>query len=99
LVYYSLFWCSSIIECSHGYYGYNCSESCDGCLLDSCERENGVCTDTSGCKPRRQLGQMKKCGKDINAMFYMFFIQDEVTYQFFYKDIRAIQYNGNTSCI
>ena len=84
MVYHSLFWCS-IIECSHGYYGYNCNESCDGCLLDSCVRENGVCTDTSGCKPRRQLGQMKKCGKDINAMFYMFFIQDEVTYQFFKK--------------
>ena len=54
------------------------------------EKMVSVQTDTSGCKPRRQLGQMKKCGKDINAMFYLFFIQDEVTYQFINKDIRAI---------
>jgi hypothetical protein len=87
--YYPLFWYSSIIECSHGYYGYNCNKSCDGCLLDSCERENGVWTDTSGCKPRRQLGQLMKCGKHIKKpIYYLFFIYDEVTYLVLKKDIK-----------
>lgn len=81
-VYDPLFWWSSITECSHGYYGFNCNESCDGCLSDSCDKEHGVCTDTSGCKHRRHLRQLGKCGKDINAMFYLFFIQEEVTCQF-----------------
>jgi hypothetical protein len=45
-VYDPLFWWSSITECSHGYYGFNCNESCDGCLSDSCDKEHGVCTDT-----------------------------------------------------
>jgi hypothetical protein len=40
-----------VVECSHGSYGYNCNESCDGCLSDSCDKEHGVCTDASGCKP------------------------------------------------
>ena len=48
-----------IIECSLGYYGYNCNQSCDGCLSDSCDKEYGVCTDTSGCEPGRQPGQPK----------------------------------------
>ena len=61
-----------IVECSHGSYGYNCNESCDGCLSDSCDKEDGVCTDTSGCKSRRQLGPLKKCGKDIKAMLICF---------------------------
>jgi hypothetical protein len=43
----------------HGSYGYNCNESCDGCLSDSCDKEHGVCTDASGCKPGWQHGQTK----------------------------------------
>ena len=58
-----------IVECSHGSYGYNCNESCDGCLLDSCDREHGVCTDTTGCKPGRQLGQLMKCDIGIKQYF------------------------------
>ena len=42
-----------MIECIVGHYGYNCEESCDVCLLDSCDREHGVCTDTTTCKPGR----------------------------------------------
>jgi hypothetical protein len=81
---YRLFWYSSVIECSHSYYGYNCNESCDGCL-----RENGVCIDTSGCKPRRQLGQLMKCSKHIKKpIYYLFFIYDEVTYLVLKKDIK-----------
>jgi len=42
---------SFIIECSVGSYGYNCNQSCDGCLSDSCDTEYGVCENTTGCKP------------------------------------------------
>jgi hypothetical protein len=62
LVEYTLLQCSFIIECIHGHYGYNCEESCDGCLLD---REHGVCTDTTACKPGKQSGLLKKCDKGI----------------------------------
>jgi hypothetical protein len=55
---------SFIIECSPGYYGYNCNESCDGCISDSCDRENGTCIDTSGCKPGWQYGY-QKCDEGI----------------------------------
>lgn len=48
-----------IIECSPGRYGYNCNQACDGCLSDSCDKEHGVCTNTSGCKPGWQIGQPK----------------------------------------
>ena len=50
VVYYTLLQCSFIIEGILGHYGYNCEESCNGCLLD---REHGVCTDTTACKPGR----------------------------------------------
>ena len=39
---------SLFIECNYGFYGQNCNQSCDGCLSDSCDREHGVCTDTTG---------------------------------------------------
>jgi hypothetical protein len=53
-----------VVVCSDGSYGYNRNQSCDGCLSDSCEKELGVCTDTSGCKPGWQHGQ-PKCDKGI----------------------------------
>ena len=56
-----------IVECSLGYYGYNCNQSCDGCLSDSCDKENGVCTDTAGCKPGWQYGQLK-CDKGMKTI-------------------------------
>jgi hypothetical protein len=56
-----------IVECSLGYYGYNCNQSCDGCLSDSCDKENGVCTDTDGCKPEWQYGQLK-CDKGMKII-------------------------------
>ena len=40
-----------ILECSLGNYGYNCNRSCDGCLSNSCNKEYGECTNTTGCKP------------------------------------------------
>jgi hypothetical protein len=55
---------SFFIECSLGYYGHNCNESCHGCLSDACDKEFGVCTDTSGCKPGWQPGQ-EKCDLGI----------------------------------
>jgi hypothetical protein len=50
-----------IVECSLGYYGYNCNQSCDGCLSDSCDKENGACTDTAGhwSNPVQQVGLEK----------------------------------------
>ena len=55
---------SFIIECRVGAYGYNCNQSCDGCLSDSCERQNGSCLDQSGCKPGWQYAKstQKQCG-------------------------------------
>ena len=47
-----------IKECSSGHYGLNCDRSCDGCLSDSCDREYGTCTNTSGCKHGRLPGGM-----------------------------------------
>lgn len=53
---------SYIIACSVGNYGYNCDQSCDGCLPNSCESTHGYCLDQSGCKPgwqKSQQGQFK----------------------------------------
>jgi hypothetical protein len=50
---------SFFIECSLGYYGYNSNESCDGCLSDACDRESGICINTSGCNPGRHPGHEK----------------------------------------
>jgi hypothetical protein len=35
------------LECMVGYYGYNCNISCDGCLSDSCDSDDGICTNVS----------------------------------------------------
>ena len=56
-----------IVECSLGYYGYNCNQSCHGCFSDSCDKENGVCTDTSGCKPGWRYEQLK-CDKGMQII-------------------------------
>ena len=69
LFYHPLFWFSYFIECSLGNYGYNCNQSCDGCLSNSCKKENGVCT--SGCKPGRQLGLLMKCDKGTKPICYL----------------------------
>lgn len=50
---------SIILECSTGKFGFNCNESCDGCLLNYCVKETGICTDTSGCNPGWQPGKPK----------------------------------------
>jgi hypothetical protein len=52
-----------IIECSVGDYGYNCNQSCDGCLSNSCDKKQGACTNTTGCKPGWQYVQsgLQKC--------------------------------------
>ena len=47
---YHCFIYEMISECSVGTYGYNCEDSCEGCLLDTCDKRNGACTDQSGCK-------------------------------------------------
>ena len=59
-----------ITEYSLGYYGYNCSNSCDGCLSDACDKKYGVCTNTSGCKPGWQPGHTK-CDSDIVYVLFL----------------------------
>ena len=57
-----------ITECNLGSFGFNCNKSCDGCLSESCDREFGFCTNTSGCKPGRLPGEQNgrpKCDKGI----------------------------------
>ena len=58
------------IECSLGYYGYNCNQSCDGCLSDSCDKEHGDCTDGTGCKPGWQPGHLK-CDRGMKTIYKM----------------------------
>jgi hypothetical protein len=36
-------------------------------LFDSCDKENGVCTDTSGCKPGWRYEQLK-CDKGMKII-------------------------------
>jgi hypothetical protein len=60
-----------LIECDPGRYGYNCNQSCDGCLSDYCDKEDGVCTDTTGCKPGRQHRQPWKCDKGMQIKSYL----------------------------
>jgi hypothetical protein len=62
---------SFCIECSPGRYDFNCNTSCDGCLSDDCDKEYGVCTDTSGCKPGWQYGH-SKCDKGILNIYCTF---------------------------
>ena len=57
-----------ILECSLGNYGYNCDQSCDGCLSDSCESKHGFCINQSGCKPGWQYGQPGKYKCDIGKI-------------------------------
>ncbi|CAC5421816.1 Tyrosine-protein phosphatase non-receptor type 5,Receptor-type tyrosine-protein phosphatase R,Receptor-type tyrosine-protein phosphatase S,Receptor-type tyrosine-protein phosphatase eta,Tyrosine-protein phosphatase non-receptor type 7,Receptor-type tyrosine-protein phosphatase N2,Tyrosine-protein phosphatase non-receptor type 12,Receptor-type tyrosine-protein phosphatase delta [Mytilus coruscus] len=38
-------------ECESGKFGWNCLETCDGCKANACDHINGICSDTSGCKP------------------------------------------------
>ena len=69
-IYCPFFWLSYSIECGPGRYGYNCNQSCDGCLSDSCDKGDGVCTNTTGYKPGRQLGQPLKCDKGMQINSY-----------------------------
>jgi hypothetical protein len=59
-----------MIECSLGNYGYNCNQSCDGCLSDSCESKHGYCINQTGCKPGRQYEQpgQRMCDKGIISL-------------------------------
>ena len=59
---------SFIIECSIGNYGYNCNQSCDGCLSNSCQRTYGYCLDQSGCKPGWQYIQSGQLKCDIGML-------------------------------
>ena len=56
-----------IIECSLGYYGNNCNQSCDGCLSDSCDKEDGYCTNKTGCKPGWKF-ENPKCDKGMTKV-------------------------------
>ncbi|VDI12460.1 Hypothetical predicted protein, partial [Mytilus galloprovincialis] len=37
--------------CDEGKFGRNCNDSCDGCLLNTCEATDGLCLNTTECKP------------------------------------------------
>ncbi|XP_071132256.1 uncharacterized protein [Mytilus edulis] len=38
-------------RCNKGKFGQNCNDSCDGCLANRCEATDGLCYNTTGCKP------------------------------------------------
>jgi hypothetical protein len=57
-----------IIECSVGTYGYNCNQSCDGCLSDSCQNQYGYCLYQSGCKPGWQYATSTQNKCDIGML-------------------------------
>ncbi|CAC5418187.1 PTPRT [Mytilus coruscus] len=38
-------------ECDNGYFGRNCGRFCDGCILNICDKFDGLCTNTTGCEP------------------------------------------------
>ena len=59
---------SFIIECSVGNYGYNCNQSCDGCLSNFCDNKQGVCENTTGCKPGWQYVQSGQQKCDIGML-------------------------------
>jgi hypothetical protein len=65
---------SLIIECSDGSYGYNCNRSCDGCLSNSCDKKQGVCTNTTGCKPGWQYVRSVQNTCDIGMLRTCFII-------------------------
>ena len=62
---------SYCIECSFGYYGFNCNQACNGCLADACDKEYDSCRDTSGCKSGWQYGH-HKCDKGILHIYCNF---------------------------
>ena len=68
----SSFYLSYFIVCSLGRYGYNCDQSCEGCLSDSCDKEHGVCTDASRCKHGWQHAHPWKCDKGMQIKSYIF---------------------------
>ncbi|XP_052105306.1 receptor-type tyrosine-protein phosphatase F-like [Mytilus californianus] len=43
-------------ECSNGKFGFDCSESCGGCIGNTCFPDYGVCSDTTGCNPGYEYG-------------------------------------------
>ncbi|VDI18885.1 Hypothetical predicted protein [Mytilus galloprovincialis] len=38
-------------ECSFGQFGKNCSEFCHGCISQMCDHVNGICDNSTACKP------------------------------------------------
>ena len=70
---------SFIIECSVGNYGYNCNQSCDGCLSNSCQATLGYCLDQSGCKPGWQYVQSVQNKCDIGMLMTCSIIHVKVT--------------------
>ena len=75
---------SFILECSLGNYGYNCNQSCEGCLSDACQRTHGHCIDQSGCKPGWHYGQpgQGKCNIGIITILQLVVMHNKVTCHF-----------------
>lgn len=47
----------SVSECNIGYFGWNCSETCTGCIADECNHINGICKNDSVCKTGYKYGK------------------------------------------
>ncbi|XP_063446352.1 uncharacterized protein LOC134725939 [Mytilus trossulus] len=44
-------------KCDDGYFGTNCSQTCLGCISNKCDKSDGMCNNSSGCKPGYVKGQ------------------------------------------
>ncbi|XP_071129167.1 receptor-type tyrosine-protein phosphatase kappa-like isoform X2 [Mytilus edulis] len=52
-------------ECSEGNFGWRCLKTCDGCIANECSYINGLCKNTSVCKPGYVYG--KYCNQTCEA--------------------------------
>ncbi|CAC5365498.1 unnamed protein product [Mytilus coruscus] len=55
-------------ECSEGHFGWGCLETCDGCIANECSHINGVCKNSSVCKPGYVYG--KYCNQTCDAWHF-----------------------------
>lgn len=46
-----------VVECKDGKFGWNCSQTCNGCIRNDCNHINGVCKNDSICKPGFMYGK------------------------------------------
>ncbi|XP_071132277.1 uncharacterized protein [Mytilus edulis] len=54
--------------CNEGHFGQNCNLLCDGCISKSCEATDGLCYNTTGCKPGYQFDEY--CNKPCDDWYF-----------------------------